>query len=90
MGMHVSNCVGGANELLVLIFPSPYINAEAGLGQILLGRHRHGGQHATSCLYNRGYTGHHEKRLTVGVKPLNEGTMVARSMHFKALSLFEA
>ncbi|KYN43303.1 hypothetical protein ALC56_02251 [Trachymyrmex septentrionalis] len=41
-----------------------------------LSMHRHGGQHATSCLSNRGYTGHCEKRLTVGVKLLNEGTMV--------------
>ncbi|KYN19669.1 hypothetical protein ALC57_08145 [Trachymyrmex cornetzi] len=41
-----------------------------------LSMHRHGGQHATSCLSNRGYTGHCEKRLTVGVKLLNEGIMV--------------
>ncbi|KYM80862.1 hypothetical protein ALC53_08675 [Atta colombica] len=41
-----------------------------------LSMHRHGGQHATSCLSNKGYTGHCEKRLTVGVKLLNEGTMM--------------
>ncbi|KYN03636.1 hypothetical protein ALC62_05507 [Cyphomyrmex costatus] len=42
-----------------------------------LSMHHHGGQHATSCLFNRGYIGHREKRLTVGVKLFNEGTMVA-------------